>query len=297
MLKQKIEPFYNRHYKLGIIFPFVILLISFIIIGQKYSAVGDFMERDVSLKGGLSATLYTDKSIDINGLESSIKQNFPKSDITIRKLTDFSTGKVIGITIEATNVNADGLKGLLSEKSGIELTEENLSMEEVGSSLGESFYKELLYALIFAFLFMAIIIFVVFRTPIPCLAVILSAFTDIVATLAVIDLLGIKISSGGIAAFLMLIGYSVDTDILLTTRVLKRQEGSVFDRMYAATKPGLTMTIPTITAVFVGYLVSTSAVIQQIFLIILIGNIWDIINTWITNASILYWYTKKKNIQ
>ena len=69
MLKQKIEPFYNRHYKLGIIFPFVILLISFIIIGQKYSAVGDFMERDVSLKGGLSATLYTDKSIDINGLK------------------------------------------------------------------------------------------------------------------------------------------------------------------------------------------------------------------------------------
>ena len=41
--------------------------------------------------------------------------------------------------------------------------------------------------------------------------------------LALIDFLGIEISAAGIAAFLMLIGYSVDTDILLTSRALKRK--------------------------------------------------------------------------
>ena len=64
-----------------------------------------------------------------------------------------------------------------------------------------------------------------FRTFIPSIAVIFAAFADIVMSLALVDYLGIKISAAGIAAFLMLVGYSVDTDILLTSRALKRKTG------------------------------------------------------------------------
>ncbi len=295
MLKEKIEIIFNLHYKKFIILPILVLLFSLIVIANKYYTTGDFIEKDISLKGGISATIHTDKQLDIKEAELFLSSKL-KSDVSVRKIADFTTGKQIGITVETTNNNVEDLRNALQEKLQIQLTNENYSAEEVGSSLGESFFKELLYAVLFAFIFISIVVFITFRVPIPSLTVLLAAFTDIIATLAVVNLLGIKMSTGGIAAFLMLIGYSIDTDILLTTRVLKRKEGSLFDRMYESAKPGLMMTSTTIVAVLVGYLVSTSIVMQQIFLIILIGGIWDIFNTWITNTCILYWYCKAKGI-
>jgi preprotein translocase subunit SecF len=99
-------------------------------------------------------------------------------------------------------------------------------------------------------------------------------------------------SSAGIIALLMLIGYSVDTDILLTNRVLKRQEGSLNERLWGAFKTGMTMIMTSLVAVAVALLVvkSFSVTLTQIFTILSIGLIFDIFNTWVTNASILKWH-------
>jgi len=132
------------------------------------------------------------------------------------------------------------------------------------------------------------------KYSIPSVAVILAAFSDIVVTLAVIDVMGVKLSTAGIAAFLMLIGYSVDTDILLSTRVLKRAGGSVFDRVMSAVKTGLTMNFTTLAAVVVALIFAESEVITQIMTILLIGLIADMINTWFQNVGILRWHLERK---
>ncbi len=135
-----------------------------------------------------------------------------------------------------------------------------------------------------------------FKNSIPSLAIILSAFADIFMTLALFDLLGMKMSTAGIVAFLMLIGYSVDTDILLTNRVLKRHEDSLNKRLFSAFKTGITMTLTSLLAVIIALLVvsSFSPVLTKIFTVLVIGLGFDILNTWITNVSILKWYVKKK---
>lgn len=80
-----------------------------------------------------------------------------------------------------------------------------------------------------------------------------SALSDIVVTVAVINILGIKMGTAGIAALLMLIGYSIDTDIMLTTKVLKRKDTSIHKAVRKAFKTGMTMTLTTIAAVTVAY--------------------------------------------
>ena len=55
----------------------------------------------------------------------------------------------------------------------------------------------------------------------------------------------------------MLIGYSVDSDILLTTRVLKRQ-GKLNDKLAGAFHTGIIMTSTTIAAVTVLLIVSST---------------------------------------
>ena len=61
----------------------------------------------------------------------------------------------------------------------------------------------------------------------------------------------------------MLIGYSVDSDILLTTRVLKRQ-GKLNDELNGAFRTGIIMTSTTIAAVTVLPIVSWAGQVEVI---------------------------------
>jgi preprotein translocase subunit SecF len=92
----------------------------------------------------------------------------------------------------------------------------------------------------------------------------------------------------------MLIGYSVDTDILLSSRLLKSKFGTVREKMISAFKTGILMTVTTIAALVVGLTFSTSPVISQIMLILLIGLVFDIFNTWLQSAGLLRLYIERK---
>jgi len=291
---QEKKHWYDRYYRILFLIPFLLLILSFVYIGFFYAKTGDIMHKDVTLTGGTTLTLIN-STINAVDLEKNLQSKY--KDIVVRSLTDIRTGGQTAVTIE-TQTEPDQLKKDVESIINIKLDEKNYSVEFTGSVLSKSFYSELLRAALLAFLFMAIMVFIIFKVPIPSLAVIFAAATDIIVTLAVVDLLGMRISTAGIAAFLMLIGYSVDTDVLLTTRVLRRKEtGILIDRMKSAMKTGLTMTLTGIAAMLVAYLIFESPVLRQVFLIILIGLIVDILATWLGNTAILKWYCDKKKIQ
>ena len=139
-------------------------------------------------------------------------------------------------------------------------------------------------------------IYTYIKNSVPAFAVMLSAFADIVMTLALVDLIGMKISTAGIVAFLMLIGYSVDSDIMLTSRLLRKKE-SVNGAIKGAFKTGSTMTFTSIIAIGVALIVvyPFASVLNQIFIILLFGLSFDLLNTWIANASILKWYVESSS--
>ena len=289
--KSAFEKFHDKNYKLLLLIPLIILILSIAYIGYFYSENNDFVHRDISLTGGTSITVYD--QIDIVDLENALSDDLV--DLNIREIYDLVTREQKAVIIE-TKTEGEQTRQVIQNYLGYELTIENSSFEFTGSALGESFYRQLLIAILFAFLFMAIVVFIIFRTLIPSLAVVLSAFANIVMTLAVIDFLGISLSSAGIVAFLMLIGYSVDTDILLTTRILKRKEWSLNERIFGAFKTGMTMTLTSLLAIILALIVvkSFSVVLTQIFTVLVIGLSFDILNTWVTNVSILKWYVEKK---
>ncbi len=86
----------------------------------------------------------------------------------------------------------------------------------------------------------------------------------------------------------------MDTDILLTTRVLVHREGNLVARIKRAMETGLTMSITTFTAMMVLFFVSSSKVLDDVALVIMIGMLVDIINTWIQNVGILRWYVERR---
>ena len=127
---------------------------------------------------------------------------------------------------------------------------------------------------------------------IPSTAVILAAFSTIVVTLAIMSVFGIQLGTASIAALLMLIGYSVDTDILLSTRVVKERYGTLKQRIRDAMSTGVIMTLSTLGAVTITYFFAQSTTLRQIMLVLILGLIVDLINTWFQNTTILYHYEK-----
>lgn len=292
--KTKVNFNYDKHYKILFLIPIILLIISLIYLASFYSKNNDFVYKDVSLSGGASITLKGDISQDL--LEPKLKEKFP--DVSFTKLEDIATRKEIALIIESS-APVDELKKEIENILGYSLTEENSSIEFTGEALGKDFYRQLIFALAISFVLMSIVIFVLFRTFIPSIAVIFAAFADIVMSLAIINYFEIKISAAGIAAFLMLIGYSVDTDILLTSRALKSRENTLNSRIFRAFKTGILMTLTALAAVIPAFLLITGlpSSFRQIFLILAIGLVADIINTWLTNASIIKWYCEKKGIK
>ena len=151
-------------------------------------------------------------------------------------------------------------------------------IDQIGESFGKTLQDQALLAMILAFIGMAIVVFLSFRTFIPSMAVVLSAFADMAMTAAMMNVVGIPLTLGTTAALLMLIGYSVDSDILLTTRVLKRQ-GKLNDKLTGAFHTGIIMTSTTLAAVVVLFLVSWLGqveVVEEISAVLLIGLVFDI---------------------
>ncbi len=168
---------------------------------------------------------------------------------------------------------------------------------EIGPSLGESFWESAIMVAAMAFISVIIVIFIFFREIIPSLAVIGAAVFDIAGALALMAIFGIPLSLASIPALLMLIGYSVDTDIMLTTRLLKRKEGTARERTVESMKTGLTMTFTTIAAltsmIILAYL-GQIFIIFQIAAVLLFGLFADLISTWFMNAPVLLWYVESK---
>ena len=283
--------FYDKHYLRILIFPALMLLLAIGVILFHYAKTGNFIETDVSLKGGITLTLLNEPNLGNAELNEFLLREFPKADITVRTLSE--AGRQKGLIVDATDISQDELVAGIKEKIP-SLTRDDYTAEVIGSSLGASFFRETIYAVLIAFLFMAVVVFLYFKIPVPSLAVVLAAFSDMVCTWAVMVLFDIKLSTAGVAALLMLIGYSVDTDILLTSRVLKRKDQSILDATLGAMRTGMTMSIAAIASVLVAYFFTSSHVIKQIMIILFIGLIFDILNTWLQNAAILRWYLERK---
>jgi preprotein translocase subunit SecF len=286
--------FYDKHYMKFALVPIIILLIALVYMGIFISHTGDVFNKDVSLTGGTTITVYTDKAYSADFIESALKGKF--NDISVRILNDVSSGKQVAFTIE-TKSDANNTKKAVEDFLGYELDEKNSSIEFTGTALSQSFSKELVFALLLAFVFMSIVIFILFKNLLPSSYMIFCAFADITIPLAIVNLMGLKISTAGIAAFLMLVGYSVDSDILLTTRVLKRRDDTLNKRIFGSIKTGLTMTLTSFFAVLIAYFVVIAPSLKQVFLILSIGLFTDIVVTWTVNAGLLKWYCQKRGIQ
>lgn len=268
-----------------VIIPLVLLAISIVLLALNMATTGMPVTPGIDFSGGTAVTVITPDTAD------QIRATF-----TDYPLIDISEGVSNGKFLKFSSMDDakyQSLSSLVTEKYP------DAQINQIGESFGKTLQYQAVIALIFSFIGMAVVIFLAFRTFVPAAAVIISAFADMVMTAAAMNIIGIPLSLGTVAALLMLIGYSVDSDILLTNRVLKRQ-GKLNDKLTGAFQTGIIMTSTTLAATAALFIVAWLGSVQiltEISAVLLLGLVFDIMNTWLTNAGILKWYASKGGIK
>jgi preprotein translocase subunit SecF len=267
------------------VIPVLMIIGSIAVIGASYSS--GTIPLSIDFKGGTVISVYdVPEGVDIAALFGE-KFALDVHQSTIKDLSGAEIGKSLEVdeffkgqeSVEVTDY-------IIS----LGISKENIEVRDISPAITGLFISQSIKAVLFAFLFMAVVVFWRFKTLVPSFAVILSAFSDIITTLAIMIILQIQLSLGSFVALLLLIGYSVDTDILLTTRLLVKKKKREQERIKEAMKTGLTMAGTTIFAMSVLWIVATATLLKEIAVVILIGLLIDLVNTWIQNLGILWWY-------
>ncbi|MDD1774272.1 MAG: protein translocase subunit SecF [Methanobacterium sp.] len=271
-----------KSYKPLIAIPVIITLIALVLLATNGLTQG------IDLKGGSTVVIQLQKNTSSSELQTTISNGLNNNQVEITSISNNQAH------VEITG-QADVVK-LTNTLGGVGTI---ISFQSVGALLSSRALTQVYYAIGFAFLFMAITVFIVFRNFVPSMAVILAALSDIIIAMGGMSLFGIPLSVASVGAILMLIGYSVDTDILLTTRVLKRREGTINERAWDAMKTGFTMAAAAIGSMVTLYLVVVlfipyAQTLSLIASVLIIGLVADVLATWLMNLGILRWYMEAR---
>jgi len=257
--------------------PLAVLGLALLVLVGWYLMTGVPVQLGLEFTGGTEIRFATGDSL------AEVQDTFAGLDVD--SIRSVAGGGTYLLTTQGTDTDA-------IEAAAAEAGYDIQQVQGRSPTFGASSQQQALIGLAVAFVGMSVLVFILFRTFVPSIAVVLSAFSDLVIPLAVMNVLGIELSLGTVAALLMLIGYSVDSDILLNNHILRRR-GGFYESAYRAMRTGVTMTLTSIAAMVVMTVVATLLgipLLPEIGLILVIGLSADLMNTYLLNMSLLRYY-------
>lgn len=194
---------------------------------------------------------------------------------------------------EAKVVYKDKLISSLSSS----ISNSDMKLEEVSPALSRLFVSKVLNIALISALLAIVVVFLIFRTFIPSFAVLVGATSDIIMALGAMAFFGIPLTLASFVTLMTLAALSLDTDMMLTIKTVKRREGTPRERAYDAFRTGFAMTTTVIVAfailMFLG-MYTHIPTYYQIGSVAVAGLIGDLIATWCLNSVLILWYLEGK---
>jgi len=267
-----------------IVTPLALLILAVALLGYGYVSTGSPVALGMDFRGGVAITVNTDQPA------SSVASDFEEFGV------EGTRGMPEGVMLQFGPMSEERksrLEQQVSQSYG------SYQISTVSEVFGDELQSQAVIATLVAFFAMASIVLVLFRRLVPAGTIVVVAMGDILVAAGFMRLVGLNLSLGTVAALLMLIGYAVDSNILLTSRMLKRR-GSISKRFKSAFKTGAKMATTTLSAIAMLGLISYFGgmnVIFEIAAVLFAGLVADFVNTWFLNASVLRTMLRNEGVE
>jgi len=268
--------------------PLAMIAFALLVLTGNYLVNGQVLNLGLDFTGGTEMQFSVEEDFSTTEIESAFSAAGFDDIEALEQVTADETYLVIRFPGDLREEEAESV--LNDNGYNIELQ----SLSTLDATVSSEFFTQAMLAFAIAFTIMSIVVFIAFKDLVPSFAVIFAIAGDILFAMSGMAILGIPLTLGSLAALLMLIGYSVDTDIVLSTRVLKQRRGSLKSRVWSSTKTGITMSSGGIAGFTLLYAVSWMIVgpseLSNIAAVMVIGLVADMPITWLGNAVILKKY-------
>ena len=272
--------------------PIVLVLLAILVLVGWSIFTGVPIERGITFTGGTEVRVTVDGGVDEP--QQLLEDSFRAETDSITSIPG-TDGYIV--TFQKGDTTPEQLEQDASGEDNIEISQ----LSQISASLGNDAQLTALYGILIAFGLMAVLVTALFRSIIPAVVILLSAVGDMLVPLAAMNLVGIELSLGTVGALLMLIGYSVDSDILLNKYVLRSSnQGKFVERVHEAMRTGITMTVTSLSAMVVMFVLATAfgvGLLADMGFVLAVGLLTDLVNTYMMNVSILRWYVNRGDSQ
>ncbi|MCD4798738.1 MAG: preprotein translocase subunit SecF, partial [Methanosarcinales archaeon] len=164
-----------------IIIPLVLLLLSLVILGWSFISTGSPVELGIEFTGGTTVTV--ESTLSFEEVQQKFTSQFP--DTPPISARDAGGGRVMLKFAPMDEAAQMELNDYLTSNFGKEI-----SLQQISALYGHDLQISAIKAVIYAFLGMAVLVFIIFRSVVPSGAVVLSAFSDIVIAATLMNLFG-----------------------------------------------------------------------------------------------------------
>lgn len=268
--------------------PIIMLTIAISILLLWTVMTGLPVDRGMEFIGGTEVRI--DVSDDVSDPRAEIQSTF---DSEINSISSIPATDEYIVTFTQGTTTPEEVENQVSSNEKLTINE----LSQISPSLGEDSQIIALQGLMISFILMSIFVLYHFKSIIPSFIVVFSAISNITVSLAAMNIAGIPLTMGTVGALLMLIGYSVDSDILLNTYTLKERKIPFLESVHEAMRTGITMTVTSLSAMVVMATLATLfgiALLADMGFVLAVGLSTDLIITYLMNIAILRWYLKRK---
>lgn len=266
-----------------------VALIVSISLGTYAALAG--IPKSIEFTGGSMIRVRCENAPDPSSVETAI-EGLLGADVSVDSVRG---GLDIRTQLQLTEEQKTALRELMSSEFNV--TGEGVNIDALGANIIAVYAGQAIVAVAGAFVAMGVIILIAFRRRVPVGAMLLAVGLDMACVLGLMGIFGVELSLASLAGMLMLIGYSVDTNILLTTSLLRRTEGETLERLATAMRTGLMMSGTTMVPLIALNVLTTAPQLYQLTMVLIFGILADIMNTWMLNAGILLEHSKKDRVK
>src|SRR3989338_8746674 len=148
----------DKHWKVLMWLPILLLIFSVAILAYSMATTGEALKRDIELSGGKLIEVEVG-SVDLQKISSEMPY------ASIRLISGVKKSLLVQFPVDMNEQQVfEKIKSLAEVKS-------DPSYRTIEPLLGDLFFQQTKIALIIAFIFMSIVVFVLFRTFAPSIAV------------------------------------------------------------------------------------------------------------------------------
>jgi preprotein translocase subunit SecF len=286
-LLTKILTFVEKNYKKFIIVTIVLFIIFIGTILFNYLRNGYILNKSIDISGGYITMINNNYHITNQEVNNVLYK------INVTNYIIYNTPSIIYIE-SGEKINTSELIYLFNSYYNIPLSSQDISVQQYSSIVGNIIFNQFVEFVFITMVLVGLIIFIAFRVSNVTLNIMSTIAFDILGLLAILSTIKYPIGANGFIAMLMILGFAIDNNVVLSTNIVKEKEKPFIEKVKMSFRVGMLMELIALYTLIILYLFVPVPSVREFSIVLFIAIILDLLYYLIGNIPIYKYFESKK---